>query len=92
MASVRDGSVEFGITGLDTLEEKRGAGDEILILHDDLKFGGCSLELAVPEEWQDVQDVASLTANQNHVELLAYCHKFPAITARYMETWTSIVI
>ncbi len=87
VASVRDGSVEFGITGLDTLEEKRGTGNEILILHDDLKFGGCSLELAVPEEWQDVQDVAALTAKAKSMpNTLRIATKFPNITARYMET------
>ena len=47
VSSVRDGSVEFGITGLDILEEKKGDTDDILILHNDLKFGGCALKLAV---------------------------------------------
>jgi ATP phosphoribosyltransferase len=87
VASVRDGSVEFGITGLDTLEEKRGENGEILILHDNLKFGGCSLELAVPEEWQDVQDIASLTTKAKSMSnTLRIATKFPNITARYMET------
>ena len=86
VASVRDGSVEFGITGLDTLEEKRGEGDEILILHDDLKFGGCSLKLAVPEEWQDIQDIASLTGKAKTMsDKLRIATKFPNITSRYMK-------
>jgi len=48
VVSVRNGSVDFGITGLDVMEERQGENDEILILHDDLKFGGCSLRLASP--------------------------------------------
>ena len=34
VVSVRDGSVDFGITGIDVIEERRGEAEEILILHD----------------------------------------------------------
>src|SRR5512133_1222037 len=57
VVSVRDGSVEFGITGIDVTEERKGENGEVLYLHDDLGFGGCSLNLAVPEEWNDVNTV-----------------------------------
>lgn len=87
VASVRDGSVEFGITGLDILEEKRGENEEILILHDNLKFGGCALTLAVPEEWQDVQDIASLKARARSMpEPLRVATKFTTLTTRYLDT------
>src|SRR5690349_24926739 len=59
VVSVRQGSIDFGITGLDMIEEKRGDNDEIIILHDSLGFGGCALMLAVPESWKEVMDVAS---------------------------------
>ena len=49
VVSVRQGSIDFGITGLDMLEEKRGDDGEIMILHDLLGFGSCALTLAVPE-------------------------------------------
>ena len=49
VVSVRQGSVDFGITGIDVLEEKRGDNGDIIVLHDTLGFGHCSLKLAVPE-------------------------------------------
>jgi ATP phosphoribosyltransferase len=51
VVSVREGSVDFGIAGLDAVEERRGEDGEILILHEALDFGHCALTLAVPEEW-----------------------------------------
>ena len=40
VVSVRQGSIDFGITGLDAIEEKRGDNGDILILHDALGFVG----------------------------------------------------
>ncbi|MBI4771360.1 MAG: ATP phosphoribosyltransferase [Chloroflexi bacterium] len=62
VVGVREGSIDFGIAGLDAVEEKRADpdGDGLLILHDALGFGRCRLSLAVPEEWgaQTVADIA----------------------------------
>ncbi len=58
--SVRDGSVDFGITGLDVTKEHGGTRDEILVLHEALGFGGCRLAVAVPESWAVVRSVADL--------------------------------
>src|SRR5512147_747411 len=60
VVSVRQGSVDFGITGLDVIEEKRGENGDILILHDSLGFGHCALTLAIPETWEAVSDIPSL--------------------------------
>jgi ATP phosphoribosyltransferase len=57
---VRYGDVSLGITGLDSVAEYRGEGDEIIVLHDTLGFGGCRLVLAVPEEWGNVTTVDDL--------------------------------
>ena len=62
VVSVRDGSVDFGITGMDVVGEKRGDSDKVLVLHDALGFGHCRLSIAVPEEWETVQTVAALAA------------------------------
>ena len=48
VVGVRQGSLDFGITGLDMVEEKRVNG-EIVVLHEALGFGHCSLVMAVPE-------------------------------------------
>ncbi len=85
VASVRQGSVDFGITGIDVIEEKRGENGDILILHDALGFGHCSLTLAVPESWKDVTDIRSLkkfAGTFNHP--LRVATKFPALTKRFL--------
>jgi ATP phosphoribosyltransferase len=38
VVSVRQGSVDFGITGIDVLEEKRGDNGDIIVLHDALGY------------------------------------------------------
>ena len=54
VVSVRQGSIDLGIAGIDLIEEKRGDNGDVLILHDKLGFGSCALTLAVPEAWNDV--------------------------------------
>lgn len=59
---VMDGTVDMGITGLDVVHEIAGntLGDEVLILHENLRFGACQLLVAVPEAWIDVDTMADL--------------------------------
>lgn len=87
VVSVREGSVEFGITGLDVIEEKRGDAvrGDILVMHDALGFGSCALTLAVPEIWKQVNDIASLkifTSALKHP--LRVATKFPVLTGRFL--------
>ena len=85
VVSVRQGSIDFGITGMDVVEEKRGTNGDILILHDALGFGHCTLKLAVPEAWIDVTDVPSL--KKYAIELnrpLRVATKFPVLTERFL--------
>jgi ATP phosphoribosyltransferase len=85
VVSVRQGSVDFGITGIDVIEEKRGANGEILVLHDELGFGFCSLTLAVPEGWEQVTDLASLKNYSSTLERpLRVATKFPVLTERFL--------
>src|ERR1700730_4782944 len=65
VVSVREGSVDFGLAGLDAVEERRGAGDDVMILHEALRFGYCSLARAVPEEWpeRNAQQLAARAAS-----------------------------
>ncbi len=85
VVSVRQGSIDFGITGLDMLEENGGSSDEILILHDSLGFGSCALKLAVPETWKTVTDVASLQEYTSSLETpLRVATKFPFLTERFL--------
>ncbi|HJS18034.1 MAG TPA: ATP phosphoribosyltransferase [Anaerolineales bacterium] len=85
VVSVRQGSVDFGLTGLDVIEEKRGSNGEILVLHDSLGFGHCALMLAVPEAWSFVTDVDSLKQHVNTFDHpLRVATKFPVLTERFL--------
>jgi len=62
--SVRNGSVDFGITGLDVLAEYRGTNGDILPIHSELGFGACSLDVIVPDTWTDVNRMDDLAQKQ----------------------------
>jgi ATP phosphoribosyltransferase len=64
VTSVRNGSVDFGITGLDVLTEHRGTNGAILPIHSELGFGICSLDVIVPDTWKDVDCMADLVGKQ----------------------------
>lgn len=86
VVSVRDGSVAFGITGIDVIEERKGDKGAILMLHDDLGFGGCSLNLAVPEVWETVQDVEGLRRQAQALgRPLRIATKYPVLTGRFLD-------
>jgi ATP phosphoribosyltransferase len=85
VVSVRQGSVDFGITGLDVIEEKRGGDGDVLILHDALGFGSCALTLAVPETWKQVNNIASLKKFASSLDHpLRVATKFPVLTGRFL--------
>jgi ATP phosphoribosyltransferase len=85
VVSVRQGSVDFGITGLDAVEEKRGENGEVLVLHDHLGFGQCALQLAVPESWAEVTDLSSLRRKADQLgHPLRVATKFPFLTGRFL--------
>jgi len=85
VVSVRQGSVDFGLTGIDVIEEKRGENGDILILHDALGFGYCALTLAVPEAWKQVTDIDSLKSYSDTLERpLRVATKFPVLTERFL--------
>jgi ATP phosphoribosyltransferase len=86
VASVRDGSVDFGITGRDVVEERRGENGHLLVLHDALGFGACTLNLAVPETWGDVTGVAHLAARaQSLGRPLRVATKYPRLAGRFLD-------
>ncbi len=83
--SVRDGIVEFGITGLDMVAERGGDGSAILVLHDDLRYGQCRLCVAVPEKWENVHTMADLAAYVHTLgRPLRVVTRFPNLTSRFL--------
>ncbi len=85
VVGVRQGSLDFGISGLDAVEEKRTGNDDIVILHEALGFGTCALTLAAPEAWDDVQSVADLVAWQTRqTDRLRVATKYPSLTRLFL--------
>jgi ATP phosphoribosyltransferase len=88
VASVQQGSVDFGITGADLLAEKGGDDPSILALHDALGYAPCKLALAVPDSWDDVQDVRGLADKARVMagqgQPLRIATKYPTQTARFL--------
>lgn len=90
VVGVRQGSIDFGITGLDIITEKGNLnGDRpILTLHEALGFGPCTLNLAVPEA-VPAQTMADLRAWAGELaengRFLRIATKFPNTTARFLD-------
>ncbi len=85
VVSVRDGSVDFGITGMDMVTERRGDNGAVLVLHDALGFGHCHLSLAVPETWETVHTMADLAAHARTLpQPLRVGTKFPHLTGDFL--------
>lgn len=57
---VAEGTVEMGITGLDVVHEVASSFDDVVVLHENLRYGGCQLVVAVPEAWIDVDTMADV--------------------------------
>jgi len=84
VVSVRDGSVDFGITGMDVAAEHGGNGS-LLVLHDTLGFGGCRLAVAVPEAWATVWATDDLAAYAQELgRPLRVATQFPNLTANFL--------
>lgn len=84
---VADGTVHLGITGLDVVQEH--ASDDVLVIHEDLGYGGCDLALAVPESWIDVDSVSdlvdiSLEFREAKHRNLRIATKFTSLTRRFL--------
>ena len=71
--SVKAGDVDLGISGMDVVSEALDDGDsEVLTIHEALGYGHCSLVLAVPEEWIEVNstnDLQTLVASRNDLRI-----------------------
>ncbi len=83
VVSVRDGSVDFGLSGLDVIEERRGENGAVLVVHEALGFGQCALALAVPEEWpaHSLTELAALAAARGPLRVAT---KYPVLTHRFL--------
>jgi ATP phosphoribosyltransferase len=93
VVSVRDGSVDFGITGWDVVSEhrpggalpgQRGRDGSILPLLRELGFGFCTLNVIVPESWETIRRMSDLACWQAESERpLRVATKFPSLTRAF---------
>jgi len=91
--SVRDGSIDFGITGRDIYLEKRDSNGRILELHSQLGFAKCTLNVIVPDNWQTIETISDLKEFQTNLSRpLKVATKFPKLTKDFFYSESEIPI
>jgi ATP phosphoribosyltransferase len=83
---VSDGTVELGITGLDVVYEN--PHENLIVIHNRLNYGHCSLVVAVPEAWIDVKNMGDLAEvaqdlRENQHRSLRIATTFPTLTREF---------
>jgi len=85
---VEEGSVDLGVTGYDVVAEHGIDQDNVIVLYNNLGYGGCDLVLAVPESWVDVasvEDLAELTLLfREKGQDLRIATKYPNVTRQWL--------
>ena len=93
VTSVRDGSVDFGITGRDIYLEKKDPTNKTLELHNQLDFGKCTLNVIIPDDWPGINSLQDLDAYQKSIHRpLKVATKFPSLANTFFQTRTKIPI
>ncbi|NJL94921.1 MAG: ATP phosphoribosyltransferase [Anaerolineae bacterium] len=83
--AVSQGDMDLGITGMDTLQEHRLEADaNVTMLREFLGYGGCSLVVAVPLEW-NIQNAAQLATLASERGGLRVATKFPNQTQQFLD-------
>lgn len=91
--SVRDGSVDFGITGRDIYLEKKDSNGKIIELQNQLGFAKCTLNVIVPDSLQNVSTLGDLVNFQNNLgRPLKIATKFPKLAKEYFNSKLEIPI
>ncbi|MHA2287436.1 MAG: ATP phosphoribosyltransferase [Promethearchaeota archaeon] len=77
---VLKGNLTYGIVGLDVLIELTLKDpSKIVIIHDDLGFGTCTLEISIPENWKE----NSIKELKQRDQTLRIASKFPLLTTEF---------
>ena len=80
---VLNGSIELGIVGHDlVLEYIPDTKKDLVVIHDALGFGKCSLEIAVPEDWLEssIEEIKQRGKNSQ----IRVATKFPKLTKQFL--------
>lgn len=85
VVSVRDGSIDFGITGMDMVSELNHNGNIVTLLPE-LGFGSCSLNVIVSEAQESLHKMADLVEWQQTLgRPLRVACKFPNLTQSFFK-------
>lgn len=85
VTSVREGSLDYCITGLDVYSEQIDVQDPVFPIHQALGYGHCTLNLIVPEALEKINCVADLVSWQKSLgRALRVATKFPNMTRRFL--------
>lgn len=85
---VRDGDVDLGFVGYDTVAEYGGAAANVVIIHEALGYGQCRLAVAVPEHWDhvtSVDDLARLAVERDTGRPVRVVSKYQRLTKAFLE-------
>ena len=83
--SVRDGSVDFGITGRDIFLEKQDDKGQILELHKSLGFAHCTINVITPISWSEIGSTSDLKKMMDELgRPLKIATKFPNLTQNFL--------
>ncbi len=86
VTSIRDGSIDFGVTGWDLFRERAGDTNQVIPLYEKLGFGRCTLNVIVPGNLEHVHtmaDLANWKATTGHP--LRIATKFPLLTQSFFQ-------
>ena len=84
---VRAGVIDLGIAGYDTLAEYQGQANQLVVIHNQLNFGICSLEVIVSQEWIQVnaiEDLAAMAQSRPGEAPLRVVSKYERLTTQFL--------
>lgn len=86
-----EGAAHIGITGEDLFLEKSGHYQGLVTVRNQLGYGRARLVFAVPEEWVDVDSMASLVRllarfRERHRRAMRIATKFPHLTRQFLQS------
>ncbi|MEM7031929.1 MAG: ATP phosphoribosyltransferase [Chloroflexota bacterium] len=87
---VREGVLDLGLAGYDTVLEYQGKHDQIVVIHDALGYSHCTLEIVVPQAWQDVntiQDLVRLGQARPKDTPLRVASTYQKSTTQFLADW-----
>ena len=82
---ILNGSLEMGIVGYDLVLENLPLEDnDLILIHNALNFGKCSLEIAIPEEWPETS-IEQITKKEKPLRIAT---KYTKLTKKFLDKYS----